>query len=96
MVVVASYPNLENLILKSTIMAENYIIRNEIMKRFKDMLMQRSQTLDMKIMVGIVKIMILNIEPYSEKYETRSFSFYDGITAIIDNLTLQDIESLKS
>lgn len=41
-VAITQYKNLEEMLLKSTVITENMIIRNEILKKFKEMILMRS------------------------------------------------------
>lgn len=43
---VANYPNLPDMLLKSTAQVENHHIRNEVLKRIKEIIRYRSNTAD--------------------------------------------------
>ena len=94
-VYVTAYENLEDMLAKATVKTENWYIRNEVLKRFKELICSRSQTEDMKTLVNIVKIMLFDIQPHTEQYESRCFNFYECISLIVDSLALADIEILR-
>lgn len=92
---VASYENLQEMLLKSTVAAENYQIRNEVFKKIREILSMCSMTPAMGPLMKIVKILAFEIQPHTEKYEQRCFQFYDGLTQVIENLTSADLEHMR-
>lgn len=94
-ILVAGYENLESMLLKATVAVENYQIRMEVLKRVKEIVQQRSQTSEMPAMLRIVKALVFNIQSATEAKEQRCLQYYEGLTQIIDSLTLTDIEGLK-
>jgi hypothetical protein len=81
---IAKYPNLQNLLLKSTIMSENVCIRTEILKRMREILTPKTLSPEIKQMQIIIKNIIFDIQPFAEKYEQRCVTFYEGVMQLID------------
>lgn len=95
-VVIVSYPQLESMLLKSTLMTENLTLRNEVLRRLKDIICIRTGSpQEMSKLISIVKIFLLDLQAVADKYELRCSLFYEGITYLLDNVSLQDIEILS-
>lgn len=92
---VAQYENLSKMLLKTTLQNENFHIRLEVLSKIKDIISNRSGTPEIKPMLRILSILTLEIQPEASKYESRCNQFYEGLTQIIDILTIEDIYSLK-
>jgi Ubiquitin carboxyl-terminal hydrolase len=45
------------MLLKTTLQVENFHIRNEVLKRMKDIIYQRTGTPEMKPMLNILKVL---------------------------------------
>ena len=83
------------MLYKSTVAVENYLIRHEVLKRIKDIINIRSMSTDMPKMLKVLKILTLDIQPATAKFEKRSNQYYEGVTQIIETLTPTDIQGLK-
>ena len=92
---VAQYENLGNMLLKTTLQVENFHIRLEVLNKIKDIISNRSGTPEIKKMLRIIQILTLEIQPAASQYESRCNQFYEGLTQIIDILTIDDIRSME-
>jgi hypothetical protein len=59
---VANYENLGQMLVKSTVSIENQFIRLEVMKRIKDIIISKSETVEIKEMLKIIKILAFDIQ----------------------------------
>lgn len=91
---IAKYPNLEDLLFKSTIQTENWYMRVDTMKRIKEVILLK-QNQELGPLQEIIKILFFNIQSKTDHFETRCNFFYDGISQILDNLAQTEVESLR-
>jgi uncharacterized protein YutE (UPF0331/DUF86 family) len=68
---VANYENLGEMLIKSTVRVENYFIRLEVMRRLREIIVQKSETPDMKQMLKIVKVLAFDIQEVAVLNEAR-------------------------
>lgn len=66
---VARYENLPNMLLKSTLVCENHMIRQEILKRLKDIIKQMSGKPEINDIIKIVGILVFKIHQESAKHD---------------------------
>ncbi len=76
------------MLMKTTLQNENFHIRLEVLSKIKDIISIRSGTPEIKPMLRILSILTLEIQPEAYKYESRCNQFYEGLTQIIDILTI--------
>jgi hypothetical protein len=60
---ISNYENLPEMLLKSTMICENFHIRTEILKRIKDIIHSMSGTEHIAQIIKIVKILAFEIHP---------------------------------
>lgn len=83
------------MLFKSTIAVENFLLRNEVLKRIREIISLRSMTEDMSAMLKVLKILAFDIQQETNKFENRSSQYYEGLSNLIEALTPQDVEGLK-
>ena len=75
-VIVANYENLELMLIKSCILVENNIIRDEMMKFLQKIIIPKSETPEMKEMLKIIKILAVEIQNVAELNKTRVKEYF--------------------
>ncbi|CDW78729.1 UNKNOWN [Stylonychia lemnae] len=93
--IVVKYKNLENLIAKTTIQNENYLVRTEVIKKFKEIMGLRQNLQDSKLLQDILIIMLFKIQDLTQNHELRCTNFFEGLMHIIDNQAPQEINTLE-
>jgi hypothetical protein len=66
---VAKYENLKEMLLKTSLLVENYLLRAEVLKRIKEIIVSKSGQPDMNYMLPIVKMLLIDIQEKSETIE---------------------------
>lgn len=79
------------MLLKSTILVENFNIRSEIMKRIKEIIKLRQNSDDGQRLLTIVNLLAFKIQTRTLEFESRSVQFYEGLTQIFEILNNGDL-----
>jgi hypothetical protein len=64
---IVKYQNLQNFLRKSTVITENWVIRNEVLKKLKEILsMKTANQQDMRQLNELVSLMLFKVQEVTE------------------------------